>query len=71
MVAQWQPPACPASAHVLSAELHNQGVNSLAFLSWRRTVEAVDLLAHTGAAHAYLCCQTIGLRDYHVRFLAA
>ncbi|KAF3358738.1 hypothetical protein VDGD_10058 [Verticillium dahliae] len=63
--------AHPVSAHVQSAELHNQGINSLAFLSARRTMEALDILAHMCACHAYVCCQAIDLRHYHRRFLAA
>ncbi|EEY22056.1 phenylalanine ammonia-lyase [Verticillium alfalfae VaMs.102] len=54
--------AHPVSAHVQSAELHNQGINSLAFLSARRTMEALDVLAHMCACHAYVCCQAIDLR---------
>ncbi|KAM0286766.1 hypothetical protein ACHAQH_000786 [Verticillium albo-atrum] len=63
--------AHPVSAHVQSAELHNQGINSLAFLSARRTMEALDVLSHMAACHAYVCCQAIDLRHYHRRFLAA
>ncbi|KAM0331691.1 hypothetical protein ACHAQA_003370 [Verticillium albo-atrum] len=63
--------AHPVSAHVQSAELHNQGINSLAFLSARRTMESLDVLAHMVACHAYICCQAIDLRHYHRRFLAA
>lgn len=61
--------AAPVSAHVQSAEMHNQGINSLAFLSARRTREALDVLTHMVAAHAYVCCQAIDLRHYHQRFL--
>ncbi|KAL0934262.1 phenylalanine ammonia-lyase [Colletotrichum truncatum] len=61
--------AHPVSAHVQSAEMQNQGINSLAFLSGRRTMEAVDVLSHMCAAHVYVCCQAIDLRDYHERFL--
>lgn len=63
--------AHPVSAHVHSAEMHNQGINSLAFLTGRRTMEAVDVLSHMCAAHLYVCCQAIDLRDYHERFLSS
>jgi phenylalanine ammonia-lyase len=63
--------AHPVSSHVQSAEMHNQGINSLAFISARRTMEAVDVLTHMVACHAYTCCQAIDLRYYHRRFLAA
>ncbi|ROT34873.1 phenylalanine ammonia-lyase, partial [Sodiomyces alkalinus F11] len=62
--------AHPVSAHVLPAEMRNQSINSLAFLSARRTAEALDLLAHICAAHLYVCCQAVDLRHYHRRFLA-
>ncbi|OWZ07341.1 Phenylalanine ammonia-lyase [Phytophthora megakarya] len=63
--------AHPPSAHVQSAEMHNQGINSLAFLTARRTMEALDVLAHMTAAQIFVCCQAADLRDYHRRFLAA
>ncbi|KAF9876056.1 phenylalanine ammonia-lyase [Colletotrichum karsti] len=63
--------AHPVSAHVQSAEMHNQGINSLAFLTGRRTMEAVDVLSHMCAAHLYVCCQAIDLRAYHERFLSS
>lgn len=60
----------PVSAHVMSAEMHNQGINSLALLSARRTMEAVDLLAHMSACHIYVSCQAIEIRANHVRFIS-
>ncbi|KAK1989086.1 phenylalanine ammonia-lyase [Colletotrichum cereale] len=63
--------AHPVSSHVQSAEMHNQGINSLAFLSGRRTMEAVDVLSHMCAAHLLVCCQAADLRDYYERFLSS
>ncbi|KAJ5207495.1 Phenylalanine ammonia-lyase [Penicillium cf. griseofulvum] len=63
--------AHPVSAHVMSAEMHNQGINSLALISARRTIEAVDLLAHMCACHLYVSCQAVEIRANHVRFLSA
>ncbi|KAJ5170970.1 Phenylalanine ammonia-lyase [Penicillium coprophilum] len=63
--------AHPVSAHVMSAEMHNQGINSLALISARRTMEAVDLLAHMSACHLYVSCQAVEIRASHVRFLSA
>ncbi|WQF86169.1 Putative aromatic amino acid lyase, L-Aspartase, phenylalanine/histidine ammonia-lyase, active [Colletotrichum destructivum] len=63
--------AHPVSSHIQSAEMHNQGINSLAFLSGRRTMEAVDVLSHMCAAHLFVCCQAADLRDYHERFLSS
>ncbi|CAI7655293.1 unnamed protein product [Penicillium manginii] len=60
----------PVSAHVMSAEMHNQGINSLALLSARRTMEAVDLLVHMSACHIYVSCQAIEIRANHVRFIS-
>ncbi|KAL2874601.1 hypothetical protein SGCOL_010271 [Colletotrichum sp. CLE4] len=62
--------AHPISSHVQSAEMHNQGINSLAFLSGRRTMEAVDVLSHMCAAHLLVCCQAADLRAYHEKFLS-
>lgn len=60
----------PVSAHVMSAEMHNQGINSLALLSARRTMEAVDLLAHMSACHIYVSCQAIEIRANHAQFIS-
>lgn len=62
--------AHPVSAHVMSSEMHNQGINSLALISARRTMEAVDLLAHMSACHIYVSCQAIDIRANHHRFLS-
>ncbi|KAI9151872.1 Phenylalanine aminomutase (L-beta-phenylalanine forming) [Paramyrothecium foliicola] len=62
--------AHPVSSHVMSAEMHNQGINSLALLSARRTAEAADLLAHMCACHLYVSCQAVELRASHMSFLA-
>ncbi|KAJ3519344.1 hypothetical protein NM208_g14161 [Fusarium decemcellulare] len=61
--------AHPVSSHVMSAEMHNQGINSLALLSARRTMEAVDLVAHMCACHIYISCQAVDLRATHRLFL--
>lgn len=62
--------AHPVSSHVMSAEMHNQGINSLALISARRTVEAADLVAHMSACHIYVSCQAVEMRANHMRFLA-
>ncbi|KAK7421533.1 hypothetical protein QQZ08_009948 [Neonectria magnoliae] len=61
--------AHPVSSHVMSAEMHNQGINSLALLTARRTMEAVDLVAHMCACHIYVSCQAVELRASHRLFL--
>ncbi|KAF4447533.1 phenylalanine ammonia-lyase [Fusarium austroafricanum] len=61
--------AHPVSSHVMSAEMHNQGINSLALLSARRTMEAADLVAHMCACHIYVSSQAVELRASHRLFL--
>ncbi|KAK2012296.1 phenylalanine ammonia-lyase [Colletotrichum eremochloae] len=61
----------PVSSHVQSAEMHNQGINSLAFLSGRRTMEAIDVLSHMCAAHLLVCCQAADLRNYYEKLLSS
>ncbi|KAJ5628117.1 phenylalanine ammonia-lyase [Penicillium lividum] len=62
--------AHPVSSHVMSAEMHNQGINSLALISARRTMEAADLVAHMSACHIYVSCQAVEMRANHKRFLS-
>ena len=54
--------AHPVTNHVLSAELHNQSVNSMALLSARRTEEAVTLLQQMIANILCALVQAIDLR---------
>jgi phenylalanine ammonia-lyase len=63
--------ANPVSSHVLSAEMHNQGINSLALLTSRFTMQSVDVLSHLFAAALYTACQAQDLRVLHVSFLDA
>ncbi|KAG9256906.1 L-Aspartase-like protein [Emericellopsis atlantica] len=60
--------AHPVSAHVMSAEMHNQGINSLAFVSARRTMEAVNIVRMMAACHLYVCTQAVDLRACHLLF---
>lgn len=60
--------AHPVSSHVMSAEMHNQGINSLALLSARRTIEAMDIVRHMCACHLYVSCQAVDLRASHQLF---
>jgi phenylalanine ammonia-lyase len=62
--------AHPVSAHVMSAEMHNQGINSLALISTRRAMEAADLVAHMAACHIYVSCQAVEMRANHIRFMS-
>ena len=54
--------ANPVSSHVQSAEMHNQALNSLAFISTRYTLQSVDLVSLMSASYLYTVCQALDLR---------
>lgn len=61
--------ASPVSPHVQAAEMHNQSINSLAFLSARMTHKALEVLSLMGAACLFVGCQALDLRALQVEFL--
>lgn len=61
--------ANPVSSHVQSAEMHNQPINSLALISARYTLQAVELVSLMCAAHLYVACQALDLRILHTSYL--
>ncbi|KAH9944638.1 phenylalanine ammonia-lyase [Amylocystis lapponica] len=54
--------AGPVSTHVQSAEMHNQAVNSLALVSGRATINAIEVLSLLTAAYLYTLCQALDIR---------
>lgn len=60
--------ASPVTTHVQSAEGHNQSINSLAFVSARKTLEAIEVLKLIMASHLYIICQALDLRVFEMRF---
>ncbi|EKM53421.1 uncharacterized protein PHACADRAFT_259798 [Phanerochaete carnosa HHB-10118-sp] len=57
--------ANPVSSHIQSAEMHNQAVNSLALVSARYTITALDVLSLLTASCLYVLCQALDLRSMH------
>ncbi|KAK8080766.1 phenylalanine ammonia-lyase [Apiospora hydei] len=54
--------ANPVGSHVMTAEMGNQGLNSMALVSARYTLTAADVLAQMAAAHLVALCQAFDLR---------
>lgn len=61
--------ANPVGSHVMSAEMHNQAINSLALISSRYTFQALDTLRIMSAAYIFTVCQALDLRVLQAEFL--
>lgn len=61
----------PVSSHAQFAEMGYQAVNSLALVSGRYTLTAIDVLTQLAAAHLVALCQALDLRALHIQFLYA
>ncbi|KAI1290633.1 L-Aspartase-like protein [Xylaria venustula] len=58
--------ANPVASHVQTAEMGNQALNSLALISARYTLEAVDVLSQIASAHLLAVCQALDLRAIEI-----
>ncbi len=61
--------AHPVSSHVLSSEMNNQSINSLALLASRYTLEAIEVVSLMAATYLYALCQALDLRCLHLEFV--
>lgn len=61
--------ANPVSTHIQSAEMHNQAVNSLALISARATISALEVLSILTASYLYALCQALDIRALQYEFL--
>ncbi len=61
--------ANPVGSHVQTAEMGNQALTSLALISARYTLDALQVLTQLSAAHLLALCQALDLRAMHLRFL--
>ena len=61
--------ANPVGSHVQTAEMGNQAINSLALISGRYTLEAIQTLSQLSAAHLVACCQALDLRVMTRKYL--
>jgi phenylalanine ammonia-lyase len=59
----------PVSSHVQSAEMRNQAINSMALVSARYSMQAVEILSLMCACDLYIACQALDLRALHLAFL--
>ncbi|EXJ68181.1 phenylalanine ammonia-lyase [Cladophialophora psammophila CBS 110553] len=62
--------ANPVSSHVQSAEMHNQGINSLALVSARYAMQSVEIVQLMSASAIWVGLQGVDLRTMHMTFLA-
>ncbi|KAH9956509.1 L-Aspartase-like protein [Russula dissimulans] len=60
--------ANPVSTHIQSAEMHNQAVNSLALISARATINALEVLSMLISSYLYLLCQAFDIRALQAEF---
>jgi phenylalanine ammonia-lyase len=60
--------ASPVSTHIQSAERHNQAVNSLALISARATINALEVLSMLTSSYLYLLCQAFDIRALQADF---
>ncbi|KAJ3876964.1 L-Aspartase-like protein [Lentinula edodes] len=60
--------ANPVSTHVISAEMHNQAINSLALISARYTVDTIKLVRMIMSTHLYALVQATDLRAMEFTF---
>lgn len=58
--------ANPVGSHVQTAEMGNQSLNSMALVSARYTLEAVDVLSQIASAHLLALCQALDLRAIEI-----
>ena len=61
--------ANPVGSHVQTAEMGNQAINSLALISGRYTLEAIQTLSQLSAAHLVVCCQALDLRAMTCKYM--
>ena len=57
------------TTHTQSAEMHNQSVNSLAFIDARMTHNALQCLEMMCASYLWILCQALDLRVLNLMFL--
>lgn len=60
--------ANPVTTHIQSAEMHNQAVNSLALISGRATISALEILTMLISSYLYVICQALDLRALQAEF---
>ncbi|KAI9370882.1 L-Aspartase-like protein [Aspergillus egyptiacus] len=59
----------PVSSHVQPAEMRNQAINSMALVSARYSMQAVEVLSMMCACDLFIACQALDLRVLHLTFL--